>query len=144
MSSLLKTTTMAILFALSASEAAAAAELVVIVSSKNPVTTLRPDQVAEIFLGQIASFPGGLDAVALDQNIGSPVRDAFYTKVAAKSPPLVKAHWTKMIFTGRGQPPKEAGDSAAVRRKVAANPSLIGYIDKAALDDSVRAVLVVR
>jgi ABC-type phosphate transport system substrate-binding protein len=143
MSSLSKTATIAILLALSASHAGAT-ELVVIVSSKSPVTTLRPDQVAEIFLGQIASFPGGLDAVALDQNIGSPVRDAFYTKVAAKSPPLVKAHWTKMIFTGRGQPPKEAGDSAAVRRKVAANPSLIGYIDKAALDDSVRAVLVVR
>ncbi len=143
MSLFLKTATLAFLLALCARQAVAA-ELVVIVSSKNPVTTLRPDQVAEIFLGQIASFPGGLDAVALDQNLGSPVRDAFYSKVASKSPPLVKAHWTKMIFTGRGQPPKEAGDSAAVRRKVAANPSLIGYIDKAALDDSVRAVLVVR
>lgn len=124
--------------------AAAAGELVVIVSAKSTVNTLKPEQVADIFLGQIASFPGGVDAVALDQNIGSPVRDEFYAKVAAKSRPLVKAHWTKMIFTGRGQPPKEIGDSQAVRKKVAENPSLIGYIDKAALDSSVKAVLLVR
>ena len=125
-------------------QGAAAGELVVIVSSKSPVTALRQEQVADIFLGQIASFPGGLEAIALDQSIGSPERDEFYTKVAAKTRPLVKAYWTKMIFTGRGQPPKEIGGSAAVRKMVADNPSLIGYIDKSALDPSVKTVLLVR
>ncbi len=125
-------------------QVAAAGELVVIVSSKSPVTALRQEQVADIFLGQIASFPGGLEAIALDQSIGSPERDEFYTKVAAKTRPLVKAYWTKMIFTGRGQPPKEIGGSAAVRKMVADNPSLIGYIDKSALDPSVKTVLLVR
>ncbi len=125
-------------------QGASAGELVVIVSSKSPITSLRPEQVADIFLGQIANFPGGLEAVALDQNIGSPERDEFYTKVASKTRPLVKAYWTKMIFTGRGQPPKEIGGSAAVRKMVADNPSLIGYIDKSALDASVKTVLLVR
>ena len=123
---------------------ALAAELVVIVSSKNPVTSLRQEQVADIFLGQIASFPGGGEVVALDQNIGSPERDEFYSKVTAKTRPLVKAYWTKMIFTGRGQPPKEVAGSAAIRKMVADNPSLIGYIDKSALDASVKTVLLVR
>ena len=125
-------------------QVAAAGELVVIVSSRSSVTTLRQEQVADIFLGQIAAFPGGNEAVALDQSIGSPERDEFYTKVTSKSRPLVKAHWTKMIFTGRGQPPKETGGSAAVRKMVADNPSLIGYIDKSALDASVKTVLLVR
>lgn len=125
-------------------QGAGAVELVVIVSSKSPVTALRAEQVADIFLGQSASFPGGLEAVALDQSIGSPERDQFYTKVASKTRPLVKAYWTKMIFTGRGQPPREIGGSAAVRKMVADNPSLIGYIDKSALDASVKTVLLVR
>lgn len=125
-------------------QGAAAGELVVIVSSKSPVTTLRQEQVADIFLGQIANFPGGLEAVALDQSIGSAERDEFYNKVASKTRPLVKAYWTKMIFTGRGQPPKEINGSAAVRKMVADNPSLIGYIDKSALDPSVKTVLLVR
>ena len=122
--------------------AAQAAELVVIVSAKSPVTTLRSDQVAAIFLGQAGRFPDGAEAVALDQRIGSPERNQFYLRVAGKTPALLKAHWSKMVFTGRGQPPREAPDSAAVRRQVADNPHLIGYVDRGALDASVRPVLI--
>ena len=121
---------------------AAAGELVVIVSAKSPVSVLRPEQVADIFLGQVLRFPDGEEAVALDQSVGTPLRDEFYSRVAGKSPALLKAYWTKMIFTGRGQPPREARNSAAVRRLVADNPALIGYIEKETLDVSVKAVLV--
>ena len=129
---------------LAASPVQAGAEVVVIVSAKSPVAALRPDQVADIFLGHLASFPDGGQAVALDQQVGSPQRDEFYVKVAAKTRPLLKAYWSKMIFTGRGQPPKEVPTSAAVRKMVADNPGLIGYIDRSELDPSVKPVLVVR
>jgi hypothetical protein len=49
-----------------------------------------------------------------------------------------------MVFTGRGQPPAELTDSATVRRKVADDPEAIGYIERSALDTSVRPVLVVQ
>jgi hypothetical protein len=127
-----------------AAQAATAAEMVVIVSARSPVAAMRPDQVADIFLGQAGHFPDGAEAVALDQGIGSPLRDEFYAKVASKTPALLKAYWTKMIFTGRGKPPREAPNSAAVRKQVADNPALIGYIDRVALDASVRPVLIVR
>jgi len=123
---------------------ALADELVVIVSARSPVAALRPDQVAAIFLGQSARFPDGTEAVPLDQRIGTPLRDEFYLRVASKTPPLLKAWWSKMVFTGRGQPPAEAADSAAVRRRIADNPGMVGYIDRNALDASVRAVLVVQ
>lgn len=138
------TSTLAALALALGMQSAWAGELVVIVSAKSAVSSLRAEQVADIFLGQIGRFPGGSEAVALDQRIGSAERDEFYAKVASKTPPLLKAYWSKMIFTGRGQPPKEASDSVSVRRMVAENPALIGYIDKSALDPSVRAVLVVR
>ncbi len=122
----------------------ASAELVVIVSARNPLPALSPDQVAAIFLGQAGRFPGGGEVVALDQRLGSNEREQFYAQVTGKTPALLKAHWSKMVFTGRGQPPREADDSASVRRLVADNPSMIGYIDRAALDASVRPVLVLR
>ncbi|MYN19690.1 phosphate ABC transporter substrate-binding protein [Rugamonas sp. FT107W] len=121
-----------------------AAELVVIVSARNPVSVLHPEQVADIFLAQTGRFPGGDEATALDLPVGSPLRDEFYNKMAAKSPALMKAYWTKMVFTGRGQPPRELDNSLAVRKMVAENPSMIGYIDRAALDPSVKAVMVTR
>jgi ABC-type phosphate transport system substrate-binding protein len=122
---------------------AGAADLVVVVSARSLVPPLHRDQVAAIFLGQSPRFPGGAQAVALDQSLGSPLRDAFYARVAAKTPALLKAHWSKMVFTGRGQPPREAPDSAAVKKLVAGNPALIGYIERSALDASVRALLFV-
>jgi len=121
-----------------------AGDLVIIVSAKNPVAALRAEQVADIFLAQNGRFPNGASAVAIDHAIGSDLRDAFYQRVASKSPSLVKAYWTKMVFTGRASPPKEAPGNEAMRKLVAGNLELIGYIDRDALDDSVKAVLVLR
>jgi hypothetical protein len=123
--------------------AAQARDLVVVVSARSPVSALRPDQVAAIFLGQSARFPDGTVATALDQPIGSVERDHFYKAVAGKTPALLKAHWSKMVFTGRGQPPRELRDNLAVRRAVADDPALIGYIAREALDPTVRQVLLV-
>eukprot|EP01032_Pedospumella_encystans_P003310 gene3310-3910_t len=71
---------------------AQARELVVIVSARSPVTALDMRQVAEIFLAEAARYPGGAEAVALDQKLGSPARNEFYAKVAARTPELMKAH----------------------------------------------------
>jgi ABC-type phosphate transport system substrate-binding protein len=122
---------------------AQAEELVVVVSARSTVESLRPEQVSAIFLGQSPRFPNGAVATALDQPIGSEQRNQFYLRVAGKTPALLKSHWSKMVFTGRGQPPRELAGSAAVRRAVADDPNLIGYIERAALDPSVRPVLLV-
>jgi ABC-type phosphate transport system substrate-binding protein len=122
---------------------ALAGELVVIVSAHSPVQALAADQVAAIFLGQTARFPDGSLATAVDQPIGTGQRDGFYQRVTGKTPALLKAYWSKMIFTGRGQPPRELAGNAAVRQAVANDPGAIGYIDREALDPTVRQVLLV-
>jgi ABC-type phosphate transport system substrate-binding protein len=122
----------------------ASAELVVIVSNRNLNPVLNAEQVSAIFLGQTGRFPDGAAAIAIDQGLGAVQRDLFYRQLTGKTPALIKAHWSKMVFTGRGQPPREAGSDAAVRRMVADNPSMIGYIERAALDASVRPVLVLQ
>jgi hypothetical protein len=47
-----------------------------------------------------------------------------------------------MVFTGRGQPPREQAGSAAERRPVAEDPAQIGENEREALDPSVRPVLL--
>ncbi|WP_229263116.1 phosphate ABC transporter substrate-binding protein [Duganella dendranthematis] len=121
-----------------------AADFVVVVSARNPLNALRADQVAAIFLAQSGRFPGGAEAVALDLPLGSPLRNEFYATVAARTPALMKAYWTKMVFTGRGQPPRELASSVAARKLVADNPAMIAYIDKSALDASVKALEVMQ
>jgi hypothetical protein len=60
----------------------------------------------DIFLGKTARFPDGSQAVPVDQSEGTIVRDEFYNKLVGKSAAQMKAYWSKIIFTGRGQPPR--------------------------------------
>ena len=71
-------------------------------------------------------------------------RDQFYTKVAGKDSAQVKAIWARLVFTGKSQPPKEAGSSADAVKQVAGNDKGIAYVDKSAVDASVKVVLTVQ
>jgi ABC-type phosphate transport system substrate-binding protein len=119
----------------------ATADVVAVVSAKSTVTTLTKAQVADIFLGKVSRFPNGAQAVPIDQPEGSVARDEFYTKFVGKSAAQIKAFWSKIIFTGRGQPPKEVADSIEMRKRISENPAAVGYIEENAMDASVRVVL---
>jgi ABC-type phosphate transport system substrate-binding protein len=126
--------------ALCAASAAVKADVVVVVATSSPVKTLARNQVADIFLGKTSRFPGGGQATPIDQTEDSPTRDEFYTTFTGKSASQLKAHWSKIIFTGRGQPPQAVSSSAEVKKRVAENPDTIGYIDAREVDGSVRAL----
>lgn len=120
------------------------ADVVVIVSAKSSASALTEEQAADIFLGKSNSLPGAGQAVPVDQSEGAAPRELFYAKAAGKNTAQLKAYWSKQIFSGKGQPPKESGDSAAVKALVAGNPNIIGYIDKSAVDATVKVLLTVK
>jgi ABC-type phosphate transport system substrate-binding protein len=120
---------------------AATADVVVVVSAKSAVTTLSKSQAVDIFLGRVSRFPNGVLAVPIDQTDGSSIRDEFYAKMAGKSPAQIKAYWSKIIFTGRGQPPKTVSNSIEMKKRLLENPTAIGYIEDSKVDDSVRVLL---
>ena len=55
----------------------------------------------------------------------------------------LRADWARVLSAGRAQRQVAVADSEAVKKLVAADASLIGYIDREELDSSVRAVLSV-
>ena len=116
------------------------ADVVAVVSSKSCITTLSKNQVSDIFLGKSAHFPDGSAAVPIDQAEGAAVRDEFYGNFAGKSAAQIKAYWSKIIFTGRGQPPKAVSNSAEIKRLLAQNVNAIGYIERSLVDDSVKVL----
>ena len=116
------------------------AEVVVVVSSKSAITALSKSQVADIFLGKVSSFPDGILAVPIDQADGSVERNEFYARVADRSPAQITAYWSKIVFTGRGEPPREVSNDIEMKNRIAANPSAIGYINAELVDGSVRVL----
>ena len=130
-----------LLLAVSTFVASVRAEVVVVVSANSAVKSLTAEQTTKIFLGKVATFPSGITVYPIDQPEGSAIRDEFYSKVVRKSASQLTAYWAKIIFTGDGRPPKMLADNLAVRKAVAGNPNAIGYIDKSAVNRSVRVVL---
>jgi ABC-type phosphate transport system substrate-binding protein len=114
--------------------APARAELVIIVNPQNPATRMFPSQAAQFFLGGSVLF------TPVEQAEGSAIRAEFCKKVLEKTPDQVEAIWSKIVFAAKGKPPKQYKSSAEVKKAVAENPNAIGYIEKSAVDDTVKVV----
>jgi len=127
--------------AVALSSTAVRADVVAVVSSKSSITTLTKNQVIDIFLGRRIRFPDGNPAVPIDQAEGSATRNEFYERFANMSPALLKAFWSKIIFTGRGLPPQSVANSMEAKKFVMANLNTIGYIDRSMVDSDVKVVL---
>jgi len=130
-----------IFFCLSLAITPLTAQTVVIISTKNPVSKLTKEQVAQIFLGQAHTFVTGGTVEPLDQLEGSDLRRDFYQKALNKPPAQMKVYWSKMEFSGTGRAPKALATSAEVVKLVAENPKFIGYVEAGAVNASVKVVL---
>lgn len=119
------------------------AEVAVIVHPSAGIESLTEDDIARLFLGKSKSFPGGAQAVPINQNEGSAVREKFNETVCKKNASQYKAYWSQLVFTGKGTPPKDGGDDAGVKALVAANINMIGYVDASVVDASVKVVFKV-
>jgi ABC-type phosphate transport system substrate-binding protein len=111
----------------------------VVVHPANP-NAMGEDDISRIFLGKKKAFPDGSEAIPVDQADGSANRSAFVSTVLKKNEQQIKAYWAQLLFTGKGTPPKEVGSSVEVKKLIAQNPSLIGYIDSADVDASVKVL----
>lgn len=117
----------------------AIAEVVVIVHPSNPAA-LDSKSVKRIYLGKSNSFPSGNEAIPINQSADSQTRQSFDSDVLGRSTSQISAYWSKLVFTGKGIPPKEVADDNAVISLVANNKDAIGYIDSASVNDSVKVI----
>lgn len=105
-----------------------ASKMVVVVSPHNPATTLSETQVTNIFLGRSQYFPNGNPVRPVDQAEGSGAREAFYRELVGWTPAQLKSHWSRLVFTGRGEPPRSVNGDDKVKDFIASHPGGIGYI----------------
>lgn len=110
-----------------------AGEIVVVMGTS--ARPLSKDQLADIYLGRSTMLK------PLDLPTSNELRDAFYKKATDRDAAQVKAVWSRLIFTGQGQPPREVADATAVKKAVAADPKMVGYIDESDVDATVKVVL---
>lgn len=123
-------------------QSSAADTVVVVVAAASPVAEISRRHLADLYLGRTTRFPNGEPAEPIDQEKASAARADFYQRYLGRSLAEIKAHWSRLIFTGRGRPPRDVPSGEDVRRLVAENPGAIGYIERRLVDGSVRIIRV--
>jgi ABC-type phosphate transport system substrate-binding protein len=113
------------------------AEIVVVVNPKHPASAMTADEVSAIYLGKNSAFA----PVHLPE--ASAPCSEFYTKVLGRDSAQVKAIWARLIFTGKVQPPKQVDSSTTAVKLVASNDKGIAYVEKSAVDATVKTVLII-
>jgi ABC-type phosphate transport system substrate-binding protein len=128
--------TVAIILLLSVSVTAlpAIADIAVIVNPANSVS-LTTDELTRLYTGRSSA----LAAVNIAESL--PLRGQFDEKGVGRSSAQLKAHWSKLVFTGKGTPPLELATEAAVIEYITQNPNAVGYVDAASVTDAVKVVL---
>ena len=119
----------------------ATSEVAVIVNKSIAIESITADIATSIFLGKVNTLPDGTKVEPIDQIDTQKARIEFYTVVVKKDSAQLNAYWSRLIFTGRGQPPKKVADDAEVIALVAANPGMIGYVNSSAANNSVKVLL---
>lgn len=129
--------------ALATAGTAAHAALAIIAHPSNKAAGITLEEAEQIYLGKSRELANGRRVAPVDQSTGTASRSKFYRSVVKKDERELKAYWSKLIFTGKGQPPREIGDDAAVQAWVASNPDAIGYVDGKFVNSSVKVLLIV-
>ena len=111
-----------------------------VIVNKSNTTTLTQKEVSKIFLGKKKSFSNGNIVVPLALEDGNSVRVIFNKSITNKNESQLKAYWSKLVFTGKGTPPKKISTEADVVKLVSENPATIGYVDSGSVNDSVRVL----
>jgi ABC-type phosphate transport system substrate-binding protein len=97
-------------------------------------------QIKRIFLGKEKKFSDGKEATPINSVASYSSRDQFDSNILGRSSAQVSAYWSKLVFTGKGIPPKEVENDAAVIAIVVNNQNAIGYVDSAAVTGDVKVI----
>ncbi len=111
----------------------AVAQVVVVVhpSMNETITT---DEIARVYTGRSSVL------VPINLRDADAKRAIFDEKAVGRTSAQLKAHWSKLVFTGKGNPPQEFATDAEVIAFISSNEYAIGYIDAANVTDQVKVI----
>ncbi|MEM9101909.1 MAG: substrate-binding domain-containing protein [Pseudomonadota bacterium] len=122
----------------------ASAEVLVIVNKTNPINNISSSDLKNLYLGKTREFSNGKSAVIYNLNYKGKAREQFEKGALGKSKSALKRYWSKLIFTGKGKPPKELSSEQEMVERVSSEAGAIGYVNANSVNDSVKVIYRIR
>jgi len=120
-----------------------AQHLAVIVSKNSSINTIEKKELSRIFLAKTRNFSNGKRAVAIESS-NKEYQIFFYNRVSNKNKKQLKKYWAKMIFTGRGQPPKKFDSIESIMDFIKSNNNAISYIPFEYLSNDIKVIMEIK
>ncbi len=115
-------------------------DIVVVVNSKTDVKSMSLEDIREIYLGNIRSFPSGASAVP---TVNKGLSESFLMTVLEKNQEQFDAYWNVRQFTAKGISPREFSDDEGVMNWISANSEGIGFVEKKSITPEERRVKII-
>ncbi len=103
----------------------------VVVNPSNPLTSIRKDDIARIFMKKSTKFSDGRGASPVDLPLNSSIRDSFSKSVLGRSASAMGSYWQQQIFSGKDVPPPLRSEDEALSF-VLSNENGIAYVSAGA------------
>ncbi len=116
------------------------ADFVVVVNKSQNIESLNRVDIQNIYLSKTGSFPNGSWVIPVDQKKGTAQRAAFYESVLQRTEAQLKSYFSRLVFTGKGTPPRLLDNDESVLQQVRANESVLGYVMADSVDDTVKVI----
>lgn len=116
------------------------AETLVVAADGSNLASLSKSDLRQLYMGN-TSRAGGHKVTLLDMPEGSALRKSFYNTVAGKNESQLKSYWARMIFTGKGTPPRQVRDPKEMAHTLKSNPQALGYLKEHDLQPGLKVLL---
>lgn len=118
-----------------------AGDWVLITNKDNSVSSIDKADLKRVFTGKMKKLGGNtVVPIMLADNV--PATTQFLQEIIDKTPEEYKKFWVQQQIKGLGTAPMTQKTSASAKLIVAGIPGAITYIEKSALDDTVKEVTV--
>lgn len=120
-------------FALASVHAEEPGNVVVVASHASTLATLSREEVTRLYIGErLEGDKSQLKALELD--IPPWAREVFYARLLGRTPVQMRALWARLVFSGKGRPPRIVANVDDALRELESNASLVVFMpaDKAA------------
>lgn len=133
----------ALLLLLLQSPALMAGKVSVIVNKQVATDSVAAADIRQIYMAKKTTLSSGEEVIPLDGVEGSPGYQAFYEQIMRKSTVQINSYWSRMMFTGRGKPPRQLSDSNDILQLVENNKNYMAYVYGEVKSDKVKVVYTI-
>jgi ABC-type phosphate transport system substrate-binding protein len=124
-------------------ESRAESQIAVIVHPQSRMTSIKKNDLVQIFLRKISQVTTGESISPRDQAAGDS-KAVFYRHFFDSSLDEIHDYWIREVYRGGSRPPawSQTKNDVEMRSYIASNPNTIGYIQRSFLNSSVKELSV--